>query len=101
MVAAQDHVKLAKVAKKPSTYNVTDKKPAPPKQKIFFRVQTTRLFASFDALTRSVTGTGAEIFPCKATCESAVFLQIAWINPDVVLILMIWTMSLWKTHTLE
>jgi len=39
-----------------------------PKQKIFFRVQTRRLAASFDASTRSVARTGAEIFPRKATC---------------------------------
>ena len=38
------------------------------KQKIFFRGQTRRLAVSFDALTRSITWTGAEIFPRKATC---------------------------------
>jgi len=46
-------------------YDVTHKEPARPKQKIFFRVQTRRLAASFDASTRSVTRTGAEIFPGK------------------------------------
>ena len=54
-----------------------------PQPKNFFWVQTTRLASSFDGLTRSVTRTGAEIFPCKATCESAVFLRTAWINPDI------------------
>jgi len=39
-----------------------------PPSKNFFRVQTRRLAASFDASTRSVTQTGAEIFPRKATC---------------------------------
>jgi len=53
---------------KSSTYDATHKKPALPKQKFFFRVQTRRLAASFDASTRSVTRTGAEIFPCKVTC---------------------------------
>jgi len=46
-----------------------------PNQKNFFRVQTTRLAASFDTSTRSVTRTRAEIFPCKATCDPAVFLR--------------------------
>jgi len=50
-----------------STYDVTHKKPATPKQKIFFQVQARRLAASFDASDRSVTRTGAEIFPRKAT----------------------------------
>ena len=27
--------------------------------------------------------TGAEIFPCKAMCDPAVFLRTTWINPDV------------------
>jgi len=39
--------KWAKVAKKSSTYDVTHKKNAPPKQKIFFRVQSTRLADPF------------------------------------------------------
>ena len=43
MFAAQDHVKLAKVAKKPSTYNVTDKKPAPPSKKSFFECKVQDL----------------------------------------------------------
>jgi len=43
-------------------------KTATPKQKIFFWVQTRTLAVSFDTSTRSVTRTGAEIFPCKATC---------------------------------
>jgi len=39
-----------------------------PQPKNFFRVQTGRLVTSFDASTRSVTRTGVEIFPRKATC---------------------------------
>jgi len=58
------------------------KNPQPPNQKNFFRVPTTRLAASFDTSTRCVTHTGAEIFPRKATCDPAVFLQTARINPD-------------------
>jgi len=77
MAGAQGQVKLAKVAKKSSIYDVTHKKPAPPKQKIFFRVETTRLAVSFDTSTRSVTRTGAEIFPRKATCDPTIFLRSA------------------------
>ena len=40
----------------------------PLEAKIFFRVQTKRLAAYSDASTRSVTCTGAEIFPHKAMC---------------------------------
>ena len=36
MVGAQVQVKLAKVAKKSSTYDITNQKPASPKQKKFF-----------------------------------------------------------------
>ena len=46
----------------------SQKRPAHPKQKNFFRVQTRRLDASFHASTRSVTRIEPEIFPCKATC---------------------------------
>jgi len=35
MVGAQGQVKLAKVAKKPSTYDVTHKQSMPPPKKIF------------------------------------------------------------------
>ena len=70
------------VAKKSSTYDVSHKKSTPRKQKIF-RVQTTRLTVSFDTSTRSVNWTGAEIFLHKGTCNPPVFLQTAWINPDV------------------
>ena len=38
-------------------------------------MQTTRLATSFEALTRSITCTGAKIFPCKAMCESTVFCE--------------------------
>jgi len=54
-----------------------------PQAKKFFRMQTTRLAASFDTSTRSITRTGALIFPRKATCDPAVFLRTAWISPDV------------------
>jgi len=54
-----------------------------PQQKYFFRVQTRRLATSFDTSTRYLTCTGAEIFLRKATCNPAVFLRTAWINPDV------------------
>jgi len=42
---------------KVSTYDVTHKKPATPKQKIFFRVPTRRLVASFETFTGSVEHT--------------------------------------------
>jgi len=51
MVGAQGQVKLAKVAKKSSTYDVTDKKPATPKQKNFFSsasYKTCCVFCRFD-----------------------------------------------------
>jgi len=73
-------VKLAKVAKKSSTFDVTHKKNAPPTKK-FFQVQSTTLAASFDTSTRSIKLTGAEIFPCKATCHPGVFcetLELTW-----------------------
>jgi len=56
------------VAKKSSTYDVTHKKPTTPKQKIFLRVQTRRLVASFETFTGSVEHTGPQKFPRKATC---------------------------------
>jgi len=76
-VIAQGQVNWAKVAKKSSTYDVTHKKTHIPQPKIFFLVQTKRLAASFDTSTRSVTRTGAEKFPRKATCDPAVFLLTA------------------------
>jgi len=48
-------------------------KTAPPSQQIFFQVQTTRLATSFDTSTRSVTRTGAEIFPRKTTYDPVVY----------------------------
>jgi len=68
MVGTQGQAKWAKVAYKSSTYDVTHKKTATPKQKIFFRVQTRRLAASFETFTGSVEHTGLEKFPHKATC---------------------------------
>jgi len=53
---------------KVSTYDVTHKKPALPKQKIIFRVQTRRPAESFETFTGSVEHTGPEKFPRKATC---------------------------------
>jgi len=53
-----------------------------PQAKNFFRVQTRRLAVSFDTSTRSVTHTGAEKFPCKATCVSAFFIQKSPKQPD-------------------
>jgi len=44
-----------------------------PKQKIFFRVQATRLAESFELLIGSVALIGPEKFPRKATCDPAVF----------------------------
>jgi len=75
MTGTQGQAKWAKVAKKSSTYDVTHKKTTPPNQKNLFRVQTTRLAASFDTSTWSLTRTGAEIFPRKATWNPAVFLR--------------------------
>jgi len=72
-VGAQGQAKCAKVAHLSSTYHtypplITHKKSAPPKQKIFFRVQNRRLAASFEKFTRSVEHTRPEKFPRKATC---------------------------------
>jgi len=53
-----------------------------PWSKKFFRVQTIRLAASFDASTRFVTHTGAEIFPRKATCAKAFFCENPQKQPD-------------------
>ena len=72
-VWAQGQVKLAKVAQKSSTYDVTHKKNASPQPKNFFRVQTTRLAESFELLSGSVALTGSEKFLRKATCDPAVF----------------------------
>ena len=44
--------------------------------KIFLRVQTRRLAASFDASTRSIALTDREKFPRKATCVSVFFSKI-------------------------
>ena len=66
MAGPQGQAKWAKVAYKSSTYDVTHKKNRTTKQKIVFRVQTRRLAASFDASSRYVTCTGAEILPRKA-----------------------------------
>jgi len=57
------------------TYDITHRQPAPPKQKIFFRVQSTRLATFFDIFAGSLERTGAEIFIRKATFESAAFCE--------------------------
>ena len=54
MVGAQGQAKWAKVAKKSSTYDITHKKTALPRQKIFFRVQSTRLADLFELLNSSL-----------------------------------------------
>jgi len=59
MVGAQGQTKWAKVAKKSSTYDVTHKKKRTPKQKIFFRVQSTRLADPFEL--SSAIGGGARV----------------------------------------
>jgi len=51
------------------------KKPATPNQKKFFRVQTRRLAASFDASTRSITCTGARDIPAQSHVRLDVFFQ--------------------------
>jgi len=53
--------KWAKVAKKSSTYDVTQKKTAPPKQKNFFRVQSTRLADLFEPLNSSLAQWAEEL----------------------------------------
>jgi len=57
----------------------SQKNPQPP-IKTFFQLQTTRLAESFALLTRSVALSGPEKFPCKATCNPAVFTWTAWID---------------------
>jgi len=71
MVGAQGQVKLAKVAKKSSTYDVTHKKAQPPIKKFYLSAdnKTCRILTLRPGLTR----TGAETFPHKATCDPAVF----------------------------
>jgi len=49
------------VAKKFSTYDVTQKKPATPKQKNFFRVQSTRLADPFEPLNSSLAQWAEEL----------------------------------------
>jgi len=61
MVGAQGQAKWAKVAKKSSTYDVTHRQPAPPKQKIFFRVQSTRLADPFEPLNSSLAQWAEEL----------------------------------------
>jgi len=60
-VGAQGEVKLPKVAKNSSTYDVTHKKPAPPNQKNFFRVQSTRLADPSEPLNSSLAQSAEEL----------------------------------------
>jgi len=72
---AQCQVKWAKVAQKPSTYDVTQKI-CNPQPKNFFRVQTRRLAWSFEPLNSSLPLLVApELHACKATCDPVV---LAW-----------------------
>ena len=68
-------MKWAKVVTKSSTYDVTHKKPALPKQKIFFRGQTRRFAVSFETFTELVEHIGLKKFPRKATCVQAFFFE--------------------------
>jgi len=43
------------------TYDVTHKKPTPPNQKIFFRVQSTRLADLFELLNSSLAQLAEEL----------------------------------------
>jgi len=43
------------------TYDVTHKKSAPPKQKIFFQVQSTRLADPFELLNSSLAQSAEEL----------------------------------------
>jgi len=61
MVGAQGQAKWAKVAKKSSTYDVTHKKNASPKQKLFFRLQSTRLADPFEPLNNSLAQWAEEL----------------------------------------
>jgi len=60
-VGTQGQVKWAKVAYKSSTYDVTHRKPATPRQKIFFLVQSTRLADPFDPLNSSLALSAEEL----------------------------------------
>jgi len=60
-VGAQGQAKWAKVAYKSSTYDVTHKKPAPPRQKNFLRVQSTRLADPFEPLNSSLAQSAEEL----------------------------------------
>jgi len=49
------------VAEKSSTYDVTHKKTTPPRQKNFFRVQSTRLADPFELLNSSLAQSAEEL----------------------------------------
>jgi len=60
-VGAQGQAKWAKVALKSSNYDVTHKKTATPRHKIFFRVQSTRLADLFEPLNSSLAQSAEEL----------------------------------------
>jgi len=70
------------VTQKSSTYDVTDKKSALPKQKIVFRVQTRRLAVSFEGLNSSLPLLAPELRMCKATCDPVVLHEHPRKRPD-------------------
>jgi len=68
------YVRLAKVAYKSSTYDVTHKKPQPPSKNFFFECKLQDLPS---LLSGSVVLTRPEKFPRKVTCDPAVFSRTA------------------------
>jgi len=66
-VGAQARQSGPRWPKSPPLMASLTKNSQPPKQKIFFRVQTRRLAASLETFTGSVEHTGPEKFPRKAT----------------------------------
>jgi len=60
-VDAQGQAKWAKVAKKSSTYDITHKKTAPPKQRNYFWVQSTRMADPFEPLNSSLAQSAEEL----------------------------------------
>jgi len=68
-------VKWAKVAYKSSAHDVTHKKSPTSNQKIFFRVQTRRLVASFEPLNSSLPLSVPKLRARKATSDLVVLAQ--------------------------
>ena len=82
MVWAQNQLKWAEVAWKSFTYDVTHKKFIPPKQKIYFRVQTRRLPASFAPLKSSLPLQAPELRTGKAVCDLFFCQENPWNQAD-------------------